>query len=79
MPNPVVFGEPFLVEGNLTGTGAANREVTLESNPFPYTGGFHAVGNPEVTNSTGGFSFPYLGLLENAQLRVAHASAARSS
>jgi hypothetical protein len=71
VPNPVTYGEPFLVEGNLTGTGAANRELTLESNPFPYTAGFHAVGNPEVTNSTGGFSFPYLGLLENAQLRVA--------
>jgi hypothetical protein len=71
-PNPVTYGEPFLVEGNLTGTGAGNREVTLESDPFPYPpGGFHAVGNPEVTNSNGGFSFPYLGLLENAQLRVA--------
>jgi len=28
------------------------------------------VGNPEVTNSGGGFSFPSLVLLENAQLRV---------
>jgi hypothetical protein len=33
-------------------------------------GGFKNVGNPEITNSTGGFSFPVLGLLENAQLRV---------
>jgi hypothetical protein len=69
-PNPVTYGEPFLVEGNLSGTGAASREVMLESNPFPYLAGFKAVGNPEVTNSAGGFSFPYLGLLENAQLRV---------
>jgi hypothetical protein len=69
-PNPVTYGEPFLVEGNLSGTGAASREVMLESNPFPYLAGFHSVGNPEVTNSAGGFSFPYLGLLENAQLRV---------
>jgi hypothetical protein len=69
-PNPVTYGEPFLVEGNLSGTGAASREVMLESNPFPYTGGFHMVGNPEVTTGTGSFSFPYLGLLENAQLRV---------
>jgi hypothetical protein len=69
-PNPVIYGEPFLVEGNLSGTGAANHEVILESNPYPYLAGFHAIGNPELTNSTGGFSFPYLGLLENAQLRV---------
>ena len=70
VPNPVVFGNPFLVEGNLSGTGAGNREVVLQSNPFPYLAGFNNVGNPEVTNSVGGFSFPYLGLLANAQLRV---------
>jgi hypothetical protein len=28
------------------------------------------VGNPELANSAGGFSFPYVGLLENTQLRV---------
>jgi hypothetical protein len=70
VPNPVVFASPFVVEGNLSGSGSANREVRLEANPFPYIGGFRAVGNPEITSSTGGFSFPYLGLLENAQLRV---------
>ncbi len=70
VPNPVVFGNPFIVEGNLSGTGAAGREVVLQSNPFPYLGGFHNVGNPEIANSTGGFSFPYVGLLENAQVRV---------
>jgi hypothetical protein len=70
VPNPVIFGNPFVVEGNLSGTGAANHEVALQSNPYPYLSGFKDVGNPEVTNSTGGFSFPYVGLLENAQLRV---------
>jgi len=70
VPNPVVFGSPFLVEGTLSGTGSANHEVALQANPFPYLGGFQTVGNPELTNASGGFSFPYLGLLENAQLRV---------
>ena len=69
-PNPVVFGSTFLVEGTLSGTGAANHPVELQANPFPYLGGFQTVGNAELTNATGGFSFPYLGLLENAQLRV---------
>jgi hypothetical protein len=69
-PNPVVFGNPFFVEGNLSGTGNANHEIVLEVNPFPYVGGFRVIGNPEVTNSVGGFSFPFVGLLENAQLRV---------
>jgi hypothetical protein len=69
-PNPVVFGSSFFVEGTLSGTGASTHEVVLQANPFPYLGGFKTVGNPEVTNSAGGFSFPFLGLLENAQLRV---------
>jgi hypothetical protein len=69
-PNPVVFGSPFLVEGNLSGTGSANHPIALQANPFPYTAGFQTVGNPELTNATGGFSFPFLGLLQNAQLRV---------
>jgi hypothetical protein len=69
-PNPVVFGSPFFVEGTLSGTGGANHAIVLQANPFPYTGGFKTVGNAELTNSTGGFSFPYLGLTENAQLRV---------
>ncbi|MGD0455219.1 MAG: hypothetical protein ABSB69_16650 [Solirubrobacteraceae bacterium] len=70
VPNPVVFGSPFLVEGTLSGTGSADHAVALQANPFPYLGGFQTVGNPELTNASGGFSFPYLGLLENAQLRV---------
>jgi len=70
VPDPVGFGDPFYLEGYLSGTGAAGHEIVLQANPFPYTGGFGDVGNPEVTSASGGFSFPYVGLLENAQLRV---------
>ncbi len=69
-PNPVPFGESFLVEGALSGTGSANHPIVLQANPFPYTAGFKTLGNPELTNAAGGFSFPVLGLLENAQVRV---------
>jgi hypothetical protein len=69
-PNPVVFGSAFFVEGTLSGTGASTHVVVLQANPFPYLGGFKNVGDPEVTNSAGSFSFPFLGLSENAQLRV---------
>jgi len=58
------------VEGNLFGTGSANHEIVLQVIISPFLGGFKNVGNPEITNATGGFSFPVLGLLENAQLRV---------
>jgi hypothetical protein len=70
VPNPVIFGNALLVEGTLSGTGAANHEVVLQSNVFPYLGGFQNIGNPQLTSAAGGFSFPYLGLTENAQLRV---------
>jgi hypothetical protein len=69
-PDPVIFGNPFFVQGTLSGTGAGNREIVLQANPYPYTQGFQTVGNPELTSSSGQFSFPYVGLLQNAQLRV---------
>ncbi len=74
-PNPVLYGAAFAVQGTLFGTGGAGRPVALEANPFPYLGGFKTLGNSEVTNATGGFSFPVVGLLENAQLRVVTTSA----
>jgi hypothetical protein len=70
VPNPVPFGSPFLLEGTLTGTGSANHAIVLQANLFPFTGGFKTVGNPELTNGSGAFSFPVVGLNENAQLRV---------
>jgi hypothetical protein len=70
-PNPVSFGSSFYVEGNLSGSGAANHEIVLQANPYPYLGGFKTIGNPEVSSATGGFSFPFVGLTQNAQVRVA--------
>lgn len=74
-PNPVPFGDPFAVQGTLTGTGNAGRVVALQTNPFPYVAGFKTLGNFEVTSSTGSFSFPVVGLLTNTQLRVVTTSA----
>jgi hypothetical protein len=69
-PNPVPFGDPFAIQGTLMGTGNAGRAVALQANPFPYVAGFKTLGNPEVTSSTGSFSFPVVGVLSNTQLRV---------
>ena len=69
-PNPDVFGSPFFVDGTLSGTNGGGRQVVLKINPFPYVGGFKVFGNPQVTSATGAFSFPVVGLLENAQLQV---------
>jgi hypothetical protein len=74
-PNPVPFGDPFTVQGTLSGTGNAGRVVALQTNPFPYAVGFKTLGNFEVTSSTGSFSFPVVGLLTNTQLRIVTTSA----
>lgn len=70
VPSPVVFGNPFTVEGTLSGTDGPNHAIQLQANRFPYLGGFADVGNPVITGPTGGFSLPFIGLLETAQLRV---------
>ncbi|HEX5308468.1 MAG TPA: fibronectin type III domain-containing protein [Solirubrobacteraceae bacterium] len=69
-PNPVLYGGNVTIQGSLSGTDNANRAVVLQVSPFPYTAGFVSVGNPELTNSSGGFSFPYLGLIQGAAFRV---------
>jgi hypothetical protein len=74
-PNPIPFGNPFSIQGTLSGTGATGRVVALQFNPFPYLAGFKPLGNPEVTSSTGSFSFPIVGLSSNTQFRVVTTSA----
>jgi hypothetical protein len=73
-PNPVAFGGPVSVQGTLSGTGNANREVVLQGNAFPFTAGFADVGNPELTSAAGGFSFVVLGLGATTQYRVVTAT-----
>jgi hypothetical protein len=69
-PNPVPFGRPTVLSGTLTGTGAAGRQIVLQSNPFPYTQGFVTVSNPQLTAANGAFSFPLLSVPLNTQYRV---------
>jgi hypothetical protein len=73
-PNPISFGGAVVVQGTLSGTGNGNREVILQGNPFPGTGGFQNVGNPELTTASGGFSFPVLGITQVTQFRVVTAT-----
>jgi hypothetical protein len=69
-PNPVVFGGPITVQGTLSGTGNGNRVIVLQASSFPFTAGFQNVGNPLLTNASGGFSFPLLGMAVTTQFRV---------
>jgi hypothetical protein len=69
-PNPTLYGGVVTIQGTLSGTGNGNADVQLQANPFPYTQGFAAVGNTEVTTAAGGFSFPFAGITETTQFRV---------
>jgi hypothetical protein len=69
-PNPVLYGGTVTVQGTLSGTDNAGREVALQANTFPFSAGFQNVGNPLVTLSTGAFSFVVPGLAQVTQYRV---------
>lgn len=69
-PNPVLYGGSVQIQGTLSGTDNANRQIVLQANPFPYSSGFVDVGNPETTLATGGFSFSLLALTTSTQFRV---------
>jgi hypothetical protein len=66
----VLFGGAVTLAVHLTGTGNANRQVVLQSNPFPYTQGFANASNVQVTDAAGNFSFPLLSVPLNTQYRV---------
>jgi len=69
-PNPVAFGQPTVLGGTLSGTGSVNRQILLQSNPFPYTQGFQPTANVQLTNAAGQFAFPLLSVALNTQYRV---------
>ena len=70
IPNPVPFGGGTALSGTLTGTGNGGQQVVLQDNPFPYSRGFANVGNPQVTDGGGRFSFSLLSVPITTQYRV---------
>jgi hypothetical protein len=69
-PNPVRPGGRTLIAGTLSGTGNGERQIVLQSNPFPYTQGFQNASDVHLTNGDGSFSFPILTVSINTQYRV---------
>lgn len=69
-PNPVPAGGGTTLSGTLSGTGNAGRQVVLQDNPFPYTRGFANVGNAQVTDGNGNFSFSLLSVPVTTQYKV---------
>jgi hypothetical protein len=69
-PNPIRPNSPSMLAGTLSGTGNANRQVVLQSSPYPYAQGFANAGNAQVTDANGNFSFNILAIPFNTQYRV---------
>jgi hypothetical protein len=69
-PPEVAPGGPTTLAGQLTGTNNDGRQVVLQSNPFPYTQGFANVGNPQLTDAVGNFSFAVVSVPVTTQFRV---------
>jgi hypothetical protein len=67
----VLAGRPFIVSGQLHGTGSAGHPIVLQANPFPYLAGFNDLGGAATTDVNGSFSLPVSGLTQSTQLRVA--------
>jgi hypothetical protein len=69
-PNPVVPKSGTTLVGQLAGTNGGNRQVVLQSNPWPYNTGFQNTGNTIVTDANGNFSFPILSVPVTTQYKV---------
>ena len=68
--NPVRPGGRTVISGQLSGTNNAERQIVLQSNPFPYTQGFQNLTDVHLTRADGTFYFPILAQVINTQYRV---------
>jgi hypothetical protein len=68
--NPVRPGGRTVIAGQLSGTNNAERQIVLQSNPFPYTQGFQNLTDVHLTRADGTFYFPILAVSINTQYRV---------
>jgi len=69
-PNPVPYGKPVAVSGQIVGTGANGAEVSLFGHPFPYTDPFTQYGNTVVADKDGNYLFILASALSNSIFQV---------
>ncbi len=74
-PDPVVFGTDVIITGLLSGGAIANRAITLQSRPFPFTRSFRALGTQRVTDSIGAVRFPVAPFKSATQFRLSASGA----
>jgi hypothetical protein len=69
-PNPVPYGDPVAVSGNIVGSGAAGADVSLFGRAFPYTDPLTQFGNTVVADANGNYLFILSSALSSAQFEV---------
>jgi hypothetical protein len=69
-PNPVPYGKPVGVLGQIVGTGASGAEVSLFGHAFPYTDPFIQYGNTVLADKNGGYVFILPSALSNSIFQV---------
>jgi hypothetical protein len=69
-PNPVPYGKPVSVSGQIVGTGANGAQVSLFGHVFPYTDPFTQFGNTVLADSQGNYLFILSSALSNSIFQV---------
>jgi hypothetical protein len=69
-PNPVPYGKPVLVAGQIIGTGANGAQVSLFGHLFPYTAPLTQFGNTVLADKNGNYLFVLASALSNSIFEV---------
>jgi hypothetical protein len=69
-PNPVTFGSPVSVSGQIVGSGVGGAQVSLFGRPFPFTDPFTQFGNTVVADAQGNYLFVLSAALTTSQFEV---------
>lgn len=69
-PNPVPYGDPVAVSGQIVGSGAVGAEVSLFGRAFPFTDPLTQFGNTVIADSAGNYLFILSSALSTAQFEV---------
>jgi hypothetical protein len=69
-PNPVPYGDPVTVSGQIVGSGAKGAEVTLFGRAFPFTDPFAQFGNAVVADANGNYLFVLTSAIRTTQFEV---------
>jgi hypothetical protein len=69
-PNPVTYGDPVFVSGQIVGSGSNGAEVTLFGRAFPFTAPLTQFGNTVVADASGIYLFTLSNALSTSQFEV---------